>query len=428
MKRFFAALFVIFVLLALLALSCLVGCNNISDNSNTVTESNAVAQATEFAEPPTAMVAKPTDEFAEPPTVSSAKPAGEFSAPEAASSEPLTEGASQGEREGGTESKAEVEQEAEREGVVYSSDGEIFDLIETSASYDGIEINVKSVKEYVGVSIAEDYSYLAPVRNGYKWVLVDLEIINGTEWPIGDISDYLWRVGVLDSDGNENEYQSVYMNDLKGDGFDFSSLIDPGQSRRGKFLFVVKAECNAYSLRYQPYERRMDDTVMEVQLRNSPDNDISDNKTAPSTGEAVETIETSASYNGIEINVKSVKEYPEGALSESYPELTPVQKGYKWVVADVEIVNGTDDAIGEDNDYGWRLDIRDNDGNDNPYASVFLRNLGEDAFDFSSLIESGQSRSGLLIFSLKANCHTYSLRYQPYNRSIDDTVMELRLR
>ena len=297
-----------------------------------------------------------------------------------------------------------------------------------SASYNGIEVSVNSFKEYPGDSIKEDYPDVTSVQNGYKWVLVDLELKNGTNEAIGDDSDYGWRFYIVDYDENENGYASVYMRDLGGDAIDLSSMLEPGQSRSGKFLFTLKDGCNTYKLRYQPYKRSVDGTFIEVPLNDAPNTGLPDPSEIAPSGKALDLLETSATYNGIEITVNSVKEYPGDSIKADYPDVTSVQNGYKWVLVDLELKNGTKEAIGDDTDYGWMIDMIDSDGNKNFYTSVYMRDLGSDAIDLSTMLEPGQSRSGKFLYTLKAESITYSLCYQPYSRFVDSTVMEIKLR
>ena len=296
------------------------------------------------------------------------------------------------------------------------------------ASYNGIDIIVYSVKEYPGASIIEDYPDVTAVRNGYKWILVDMEMKNGTGEVIGGEQTYSWRIDIFDTDGNDNDYASVYMEKLGDEIFDLTSQIEPGQSRSGKLLFTLKSDCNTYTLRYQPYRRAVDGTIMEITLSDLPDTGSLANYVAPPSGEALDLIETSVSYKGIEITVNSVKEYPGASIIEDYPDVTAVRNGYKWVLVDMEMKNGTGEAIGGEQTYSWWIDIFDEDGNDNGYASVYMEKLGDERFDLTSQIEPGQSRSGKLLFTVKAEFNTYTLRYQPYRRAVDGTIMEITLR
>ena len=299
---------------------------------------------------------------------------------------------------------------------------------EMYASYNGIEVTVHSVKEYPGESIRDEYPDMTAVQSGYQWILVELEIKNGTGDAIGHEEAWQWKLDLMDADENDNNVNSVYMRGLGEGAFDMESQIGAGQSRTGKLLFAIREDSYTYTFRYRPYDRRVDDTVMEIILKDSHDPRPSVNADAPPNGVPVDLIETSASHNGIDIIVHSVKEYPGDTIWEDYPDVTPVQNGYKWVLVELEIKNGTGDAIGYEEAWQWKLYIRDTDGNDNNAKSVYMKNLGDDAFDMESQIGAGQSRTGKLLFAIRADCHTYTFFYQPHDRRVDATVVELQLR
>jgi len=132
-----------------------------------------------------------------------------------------------------------------------------------SASYKGIEIVVNSVIEYPGSSIQDDYPDLPSLdKSDSKWILVDLELTNGSDAAVGNV----WGFSLRDSDENLQRCAAVIEHFIEEEPAS-SHPIEPGQSWSGKVLMMTRDECNTYSLVYQPLSGSGDSTVMEIKLR-----------------------------------------------------------------------------------------------------------------------------------------------------------------
>jgi len=138
----------------------------------------------------------------------------------------------------------------------------------TSTSDKGVDLTVNSFKEYPGDTIEADYPDVPAVQNGYKWVLVDATLTNGTSDTLGDgdFGDIALLFTMLDSDGYEHFVESVYMRYLGDTKFDLTPM-DPGQTRSGKLLFTLKSECQTYTFCFQPYWGTKVGTLMQIKLK-----------------------------------------------------------------------------------------------------------------------------------------------------------------
>ena len=256
---------------------------------------------------------------------------------------------------------------------------------------------------------------------------MEIELVNGGEKEIGYEEEYKWDFYLHDSDGTDQTPKTVYMRNLGDDVFDLTSALAPGQSRSGKLGFILKKECESYTFWFRPFERREDDTKLEIVLKGSPSGEgpATPNNT-PVIGDVGSGLSTS--YKGIDLKILGFTEYPGDTIKGAYPDVTPVENGYKWVLVDVELVNGGDTEIGYEEEYKWDFYIHDSDGTDQTPQNVYMRNLKGDQLDLTSVIAPGQSRSGKLGFILKKECETYTFWFRPFNRREDDTKMELVLR